>query len=164
MKHILLLLLIFTCLQLSAQINPKEASQISYFDPEHDPVAIRSDNALQLLVSEYILAKSVQARLGPDCQVTKISKTQSGAGAESLVFEGIWISKVRQQFVLGIPLNPDASGRLFYASTQALVCSSPGCNNCSILNGNCTGCCLSNSGSAIGLPGPLLKVSITIDQ
>ena len=164
MKQIILLLLLLPCLRLSAQVNPKDALQIHYFDPEHDPVALRSDTSLQLLVSEYILAKSVQARMGQDCQVTKISKVRSTQGAESLVFQGVWISKDRQQFTLGIPLIPDDSGRLFYASTQALVCSSPGCNNCSILNGNCTGCCLISTGSSVGLPSPLLKVSITIDQ
>lgn len=164
MKHIVLLFLLLSGLQLNAQVNSKDAPQISFFDPEHDPVVIRSDTTLQLLISEYVLAKSVQARLGQDCQVTKISKLRSGNEVESLVIEGVWISKVRQHFALGIPLIPDANGRLYFASTQALLCSSPGCNNCSIQNGHCTGCCLSSSGSSVGLPGPLLKVSITIDQ
>jgi hypothetical protein len=164
MKQIILLLLLLPCLRLSAQLNSKDAPQISYFNPEHDPVAIRSDTALQLLVSEYVLAKSVQARLGSDCQVAKISKVRAGNEAESLVIEGVWISKDRQHFALGIPLIPDVNGRLYYASNQALLCSSLGCNNCSIQNGHCIGCCLSSSGSSVGLPGPLLKVSITIDQ
>ncbi len=149
-------------MHLGAQVN--SGGTAHFFDPEHDPVAVRSDTTLQLLVSEYLLAKSVKARLGQSCQVLKIYKNQPSAIGETLVFEGIYGSKNRQRFTLSIPLMPDTSGRFYYASAQAIVCSAPGCNNCSILNGNCVGCCSSANGGAVSLPSPLLKVQTNIDE
>jgi hypothetical protein len=164
MKHLFLLTILFASLHLNAQHKDGALSKLLFFDPEHDPVALRSDTTLQLLVSEYVLSKSVKARLGQDCEVTKTYKKRLPNGDETLVFEGLFLSKARQPFTLGIPLIPDTQGRLYYTSAQAIVCSSPGCSNCSIVNGNCSGCCSSAVGSAVGLPVPLLKVPLTIDE
>lgn len=164
MKHLFLLTILFTSLHLNAQHRDRDLSKLLFFDPEHDPIAIRSDTMLQLIISEYVLAKSVKARLGQDCQVTKTYKNRLPNGDETLVFEGLFLSKGRQPFTLGIVLIPDTQGRFYYTSAQAIVCSSPGCNNCSIVNGNCSGCCSSAVGSAVGLPVPLLKVPLTIDE
>lgn len=156
MKYILPILLILASVRMSAQ-NP------IFFDPAHDPVALRTDSTLQLLVSEYVLTKSVKARLGPDCKVLKAYKHRSPKGAESLIFEGIYLAKNGQHFTLSVPLVPDAQGRFYYTSSQSIVCSAPGCNNCSIDNGNCVGCCSDANGSAVALPTPLLKVQINIE-
>ncbi len=156
MKNTFLFLLLIIGVDLNAQVNPVDP--IHFFDPEQDPIALRSDSSFLLLVSEYTLVKSVQTRLGQGCQVLQIMKTHSAETGESLVMEGIYLQKKRQPFVLYIPLQPDAQGRLYYASTQALICSSPGCNNCSILNGHCVGCCSNEQGAAVGLPSPLIKV------
>ena len=164
MKHFLPLGFMLVLLRLGAQNNSGNLPQANFFDPERDPVALRSDTTLQLLVSEYVLAKSVKARLGQDCQVLKIRKSQGRDGSESLLFEGVYLAKARQRFSLSVPLLPDAQGRYYYASAQAIVCSAPGCNNCSILNGNCVGCCDSASGNAVALPTSLSKVLMTIDE
>ena len=63
MKYALLLFIIFSSLRLFAQFNTGNAPQHNFFDPERDPIALRSDTTLQLLVSEYILCKSVKARM-----------------------------------------------------------------------------------------------------
>ena len=164
MKQIFLLLFLLTGLCLNAQNPGTELAPCHFFDPERDPLALRSDSVLLLLVSEYVLAKSVKARLGQDCQVLKISKNCLPEGQNFLLFEGLFLAKNRQEFRLSIPLVPDTQGRFYYASSQALVCSAPGCNNCSIMNGKCVGCCSSVSGSAIAIPNPLLKVTTTIDE
>lgn len=163
MKHFLLPLFVFASLHLHAQNNGNNPPQTSFFDPQNDPVAVRSDTSLQLLVSEYVLAKSVRARLGQDCQVLKIYKNRSPQGGESLLFEGVYLSKNRQRFTLSVPLLPDPQARFYFVSTQAIVCSTPGCNNCSISQGNCVGCCSNADGSAIALPNPLLKVQKSIE-
>jgi hypothetical protein len=164
MKNLFLLLLLLAGMRMSAQVNSGGNAQIIFFDPEHDAVAIRNDTTLQLLVSEYILAKSVKARLGQDYQVRKIYKSRSSQGDDTLIFEGEFNLRIKQRFTLSIPMIPDTLGLLYYASTQALLCSQPGCNNCSIVNGSCAGCCSSGTASAIGLPAPLLKVPMTIEQ
>ncbi len=145
---------------LTAQVNNNSA----FFDPQHDPVALRSDTSIQLLVSEYVLFKSVETRLGQGCQVLNTYKDRTASGAQSLVFEGIYQAKSNQKFCLEIPLKPDAQARFYFASTQALVCSSPGCNNCSILNGNCVGCCSEAGGGAVSLPSPLAKIQTSIKE
>jgi len=163
MKYFLLLLSIVTSQQLNAQINSGSHPQTNLFDPERDPVALRNDTTIQLLVSEYVLSKSVEARLGQGCQVLKTYKNRTASGAQTLVFEGVYRAKNNQKFRMEIPLKPDAQTRFYYASTQALVCSSPGCNNCSILNGNCVGCC-SEAGGAVSLPSPLAKIQTSIKE
>ncbi len=161
MKNLYLLCCILICVRLSAQVS---TPQVKFFDPQNDPVALRSDTAIQLLVSEYVLFKSVEARLGQGCQVLKTYKNKTASGAQILVFEGVYQAKNQQKFTLGIPLNPDAQGRLYFASAQALVCSSPGCNNCSILDGSCVGCCSDAAGSAVSLPNPLMKIQTNIKE
>ncbi|MBK6995682.1 MAG: hypothetical protein IPH31_12415 [Lewinellaceae bacterium] len=160
MKHALLLLSMLFSVYLTAQVNNNSA----FFDPQHDPVALRSDTSIQLLVSEYVLSKSVEARLGHGCQVVKTYKNRTASGAQTLVFEGIYQAKSNQKFCLEIPLKPDAQARFYFASRQALVCSSPGCNNCSILNGNCVGCCSEAGGGAVSLPSPLAKIQTSIKE
>ena len=164
MKHLFLFFILFISLHLNAQHKEGNLSNANFFDPERDPIALRSNTTLQLLMSEYMLAKSVKARLGQDCQVLIIHKNRLHDGSESLLFEGVYLAKARQRFSLLVPLIPDAQGRYYYASAQAIICSAPGCNNCSILNGNCVGCCDSTSGTAVALPSPLSKVPMTIDE
>ncbi|MFN0175885.1 MAG: hypothetical protein ACKVU0_14630 [Saprospiraceae bacterium] len=160
MKYALLLLFMLFSFLLTAQVKNTNA----FFDPQHDPVALRSDTSIQLLVSEYVLAKSVEARLGQGCQVLKTYKNRLTSGTQTLVFEGVYRTKNNQKFSLEIPLKPDAQARFYYASTQALVCSSPGCNNCSILDGNCVGCCTEAVGGAVSLPSPLAKIQTNIKE
>lgn len=135
-----------------------------FFDPQHDPVALRNDTSIQLLVSEYVLTKSVEARLGQGCQILKMYKNRTASRPQTIVFEGVYRAKNNQKFCLEIPLQPDAQAQFYYASTQALVCSSPGCNNCSILNGNCVGCCSEAGGGAVSLPSPLAKIQTSIKE
>lgn len=160
MKHFLALFCLLFGLSGQAQV----ACDCAFFDPTKDPVAFRKDTTLQLIVSEYVLAKSVKTRLGPSCQVSKTYKIRGNLGEPILVFEGVLGLSPPQSFTLGIPLIPDAQQRYFYASSQALVCSSPGCNNCSILNGNCTGCCSSATGGNVALPMPLQKIQTNIEE
>ena len=51
MKYALLLFIIFSSLRLFAQFNTGNAPQHNFFDPERDPIALRSDTTLQLLVT-----------------------------------------------------------------------------------------------------------------
>ena len=162
MKHALPLSFLFGALALNAQVPASE--NVLYFDPLQDPVALRTDTTLQLLLSTSVLAQSVQTRLGAGTQVTRSYQTRSPKGVETLIFEGLYTNQDGQQFSLEIPLRPDATGRLWFADSAALVCSSPGCNNCSIYQGNCVGCCTSTSANASYLPAPLVKVPLTINE
>ncbi len=164
MKYALSLLFAIAFLSLNAQNNGHNLPQATFFDPERDPVALRSDTSLQLLVSEYVLLKSAKTRMGQDCQILKTYKNKSPNGVESLLFEGVYLTKNRQRFTLCVPLTPDAQGRFYYVSAQALVCSAPGCNNCSIANGNCVGCCSSGNGNSVSFPSPLLKVQTNLED
>lgn len=160
MKHTFFLFLWFSTLVMRAQTNPQNL--VPVFDPERDPVAIRTDSALLLMVSEYVLVQAVATRLGQECQVFHMTKTKLDGQPESLHFQGAFTLQARQIFSLNIPLTPDPKGQFYYASTQALLCSAPGCNNCSILNGNCVGCCV--NGTASSLLYPLGKVKIHPDK
>lgn len=155
MKNTFLILFAFIGHCLAAQTSP-------YFDPERDPVAQRTDTDFQLIVSEYVLAKSLKASMGNNCHVEKTYKDKLADGRPCLFFEGRWMQDLHH-FSIGIPLKPDAQQRLFYLESQAIVCSAPGCNNCSIYNGNCVGCCSSTSENRLS-PTPLKKVQMAIDE
>lgn len=164
MKHLYLLFCLLISLNLQAQVAGNGTVSSNFFDPEQHPIALRSDTSLQLLVSQNVLVKSVKARMGPDCQILKMYRNRLPKGGECLVFEGIYLQKDQQRFILSVPLQPDAQGRFYYASTQALICSSPGCNNCSISNGNCVGCCSDPVNSAVVLPKPLSKIQTNVEK
>ena len=106
---------------------------------------------------------SDSARMGQDCQVLKTYQKKLQNGTERLIFEGIYTSKSRQHFTVSIPLKPDEQGRFYYISGQSIVCSASGCNNCTIDQGNCIGCCSSTS-NAVSLTSPLLKVQTNIEE
>lgn len=135
----------------------------TFFDPQKDPIALRNDTVLHLLVSEYVLAKSVKTRLGTDYQVTKTWKS-TRPDEPMLFLEGHINTPQPHSFTLAIPLVSDVSGRFYYASSQALVCSSPGCSNCSILHGACVGCCASAVGNGLSVTSPLVKIQTSIDE
>jgi len=161
MRHLYLLLCFFLAAQLGAQVNHGENRQMLRFDPSQDPIALQQDASLHLLVSEFVLAKSLKARLGADVQVLKTYKYRSENGSNHLVFEGLYPGG--DPFSISIPLLPDAQERYYFPASQALICSSPGCNNCSIQNGNCVGCCSAVNENSI-LPQPLLRVQISVDD
>ena len=168
MKNIytLLIILFAFCAPLSAQVSGTIAPA-EFFDPERNPVAVRSDTTLQLVVSEYVLIKSVTARLGKGCQVNKMSKIKSLNGMVYLIFEGNYSGRDPQPFALGINLVPDTSGKFYYGSNEALVCEKAGCSNCGILNGACTNCCApppgNGSKTARTIAVPMLKVTSSVD-
>ncbi|MFN0216694.1 MAG: hypothetical protein ACKVT2_20740 [Saprospiraceae bacterium] len=164
MKHLFLFFMLLSALGLNAQHKAANLSSSNFFNPASDPIALRFDTTFQLLVSEYVLAKSVKARLGQGCQVLKIYKSRFGDGNPSLLIEGVFQDKNRQPFLLSVPLLADAHAQFYFASDQAIVCAAPGCNNCSIMNGVCVGCCDSASGTAVALPTPLSKIQMTIDE
>lgn len=160
MKTFFLLLSLLACLQIKGQ---NTSLPVRYFDPEHEPVAIRSsDSSLQLIVSEYVLAKSIKARLGQSFQLNKVYKHQIKNGKPYLIFEGIYNTAPPQSLALGLLMIPDAQGKYYYASTLAdMTCGVVGCENCSIVNGECTGCCPNSSSN---FANPLMKVPAGIDQ
>lgn len=139
-------------------------AQTGFFDPQKEALAIRKDSVTQLLVSEYLLAKSIKARMGPGCSVLRVYKDRNAAGADWLMAEGLFYNDQQQPFVMALPLIPDSQNHLLYAGTQALVCSTPGCNNCSIQNGNCVGCCTTASGQSTVLQSPLIKIALSLEE
>lgn len=162
MRHLYLFLCLFLAAQLGAQVNKGENQQSPIFDPLRDPVALQQDASVQLLVSEFVLTKSLKARMGAGVQVLKTYKHRSENGTNHLVFEGLYPGGT--PFAIAIPLLPDAQERYYYPSAQAMICSSPGCNNCSILNGNCVGCCSAVNENSSVLPQPLLSVQTSIED
>lgn len=167
MKKILLLLVLSTWgIQLGglmAQQNPPPGwLPQQLFDPERDPVAIREGDAVQLFVSEYVLSKSVRARIGRQAQVDKVYQ-MVWTGAPYLVVEGRHPSdNGMQTFKFNIPLMPDASGRFLYASATAQACNGP-CGNCGTNPADCGCCTTSNGRSGQTIPSPLLKVTTTTE-
>ena len=166
MKQICILLCFFfaLCAQISAQ-NSSNIPPATFFDPEQNPVAMRNDTSLQFVVSEYVLVKSVTTRLGQGSRVTKMYKSKWPNGMNCLVFEGNYFGDNQKGFSIGITLLPDANAKFYYASNEAMVCEKPGCNNCSISNGKCIGCCSTDSDGTASqsISVPLLKVPINID-
>lgn len=142
----------------------RAGAQTGYFDPQLEPLAIRKDSVTQLLVSEYTLARSIKARMGPGSKVLRVYKDRNPSGEEWLMAEGMFYHDQQQPFVVAIPLVPDQQHRLLYAGAQALVCSTPGCNNCSIQNGICVGCCTTATGHSTVLQTPLLRISLTLEE
>lgn len=159
MKQFYLFCCLLLAVQLNAQINNGGKTS---FDPLRDPVALKQDNCVQLLVSEFVLAKSLKARIGSDASVLKTYKNCAENGSNHLVFEGQYSNGT--SFMISIPLLPDAQERYYYTSAQALICSTPGCNNCSILNGNCVGCCTAVNENNRILAQPLLSVQTSTDD
>ena len=164
MRYCVQFFLLIACFHLHAQVEGKNNISSGYFDPARDPLAVRADTVIQLLVSESTLAKSLGARLGEDCQVLKIFHRQMPKGGVNLVLEGVLKTKGQQRFLMSVPLLPDAQSRYYYAAAQGIICSAPGCNNCSIDQGNCVGCCSDMAQGATILPAPLSKVSTTLKK
>jgi len=162
MKTFLLLLSLAGAFGLQAQILNTSTPQGS-FDPEHDPIAIRVDSSFQLLVSEYMLIKSLQARLSTEYQIYKVHKTGETL-QPLLVFEGVYLNSNQQNCSISISLIAASDGLLYHTSNQALVCSTPGCSNCSILEGNCVGCCANSNTRPTIITAPLAKVLSNIDK
>jgi len=160
---ILTLLLLFLCPFWAAAQHPSDSTLGRFFDPEKQPIATQNDSIVTLVISEYLIAKSIETRLGTSCQITKIYKVAAQNGSYCLVCEGIWKDKSRQPFTLAIPLIPDSQLKYLYAASQALICSSPGCNNCTIQNGHCVGCCSINNEEATNLALPMIKISTKIE-
>jgi len=164
MKNNYALIVIFfvLCTQINAQVAP----QANFFDPEQNPVAMRNNTTLQLIVSEYVLAKSVTTRLGQGSKVSNMYKTKSANGTESLIFEGNYSGNEPHHFSMRITLVPDLAGKYFYISSPALICEKIGCFNCSIFEGDCIGCCPTLEGNGRAgrdLAAPLLRVPTSTD-
>ncbi|MBL7825051.1 MAG: hypothetical protein JNJ57_00355 [Saprospiraceae bacterium] len=151
---------------LQAQIQTR-SPQNNSFDPAFDPIAVRTDTSTQLVVSEFMLAKSLSMRLGKPCTFNEIRKVRMSNGMVMLIFDGQYASPSRQKFSLGVPLIPDNIGKFFYASYQALQCETEGCNSCSIADGKCVGCCfpVGNNGMQVHktIDMPFQKVQINFD-
>lgn len=99
----MLLLACAVSIQLCAQVT-KSIPPATFFDPEHDPIAIRSDTSLLLVVSEYILVKSVTARVGQKCVIDKTYKSTLKNGATAIIFEGHYTGDPGQRFSMGSTL------------------------------------------------------------
>lgn len=143
---------------LSAQ-NAANGIPQYFFDPERDPVAVREGEAIHLFVSEYILAKSVRARVGRQSQIDKVYQL-GWSGKPYLIVEGHYPADGGPQyFKFNIPLTPDASGKFLYAARAGQSCNGP-CGNCGTDPSNC-GCCTTSSNGREGQPiqSPLLKVT-----
>jgi len=165
-RYTMLLLACAVSIQLCAQVT-KSIPPATFFDPEHDPIAIRSDTSLLLVVSEYILVKSVTARVGQKCVIDKTYKSTLKNGATAIIFEGHYTGDPGQRFSMGLNLIPDAAGKFFYAAQEATMCEKPGCSNCTLSNGRCLGCCddagSNGMASRSKIVVPLLKVQTSID-
>lgn len=162
-RFILFLAMVASC-QLQAQVwSSSLAATTTFFDPEREPIAVRSDSSVQLIVSEYLLAKAVAARLGVSCRVCEISKQRRSGGAFSLQIRGQYDAK-GTPFALEVPLLPAAEVRFYHAAAEAAICSTPGCSNCNVQNGKCVGCCQLSNDSAVKLNLPMIKVPTAIDR
>lgn len=164
MKHIVLVVCLLGGLCMNAQVKSRDNFKDNQFDPQRDPVALQSDSTLHLLVSEFILIKALKTRLGPDMQIHKMYKGQLDKGVNCIIFEGWQTGKNAFPIVFLVPLMPDPEQLYYYTSTQAIVCSAPGCNNCSVQNGKCVGCCDSSNESTGTLSQPLSKVDLSVDR
>jgi hypothetical protein len=167
MKHIYILIFfaLFAVFESAAQNNGIPAA--NFFDPERDPIAVRSDTSTVLVVSEYVLTKALKARMGRGCQVQKMYQKRQRDGADYLFFEVVYANiDGRQALVMALPLIPDAQRHFFFAGQQALVCKKEGCASCDLVNGQCMGCCALTNGRMANPPiqVPLLKVQTTIDD
>jgi hypothetical protein len=154
--------LLLTTLFLSSFYGAK--AQEKWFDPELHPVAVQIDSNLQLLVSEYVLAKSLETRMEKSVRVQAVFRQKDADGQESLVFTGVYPAKYRQPFSLSLRLRPEPLSRFYYADTQAIICSAPGCNNCRVVNQRCEGCCDIASGQSVALIRPLARVATTVEE
>jgi hypothetical protein len=139
-------------------------AQEKWFDPALHPVAVQKDSCLHLLVSEYVLAKSLETRMEKSVRVQAVFRQKEPDGGESLVFSGIYPAKSRQPFILSLRLRPEPSSRFYFADNQAIICSAPGCNNCRVVHHQCQGCCDLSSGQSLSLIRPLVKVITELDE
>lgn len=154
--------LLLTTLLLSSFYGAK--AQEKWFDPELHPVAVQIDSGLHLLISEYVLAKSLETRLENSVRVQAVFRQNEPDGQESLLFTGIYTTKSRQAFSLSLRLRPEPLSRFYFADTQAIICSAPGCNNCRVVNQRCEGCCDIASGQSVELVRPLVRVATTVEE
>ncbi len=162
--------MLFLAIAVSAQIfaqGVKTTAPATFFDPERDPIAFRSDTVLLLLVSEYTLVKSVTAGVGQKCVIDKTYKSKLHNGTTSIIFEGHYSNDPGQRFLIGLELIADSTGKYYYAAQEATMCEKPGCNNCTLSDGRCTGCCDDSGNSGLAsrpkIAKPLLKVQTSID-
>jgi hypothetical protein len=136
-----------------------------FFDPSVDPVAIRTDTNLQLIVSEYVLMKSVAARLGQNYRVNKVYLRKLTPGADRLIFEGTFTNNIYHRYTMIVNLIPDATGKFYRSSNTAIECEKEGCNLCDIeADGNCTPCCEKDgTGNNPQISFPMIRVPINFD-
>ncbi|HLP92999.1 MAG TPA: hypothetical protein VK168_03140 [Saprospiraceae bacterium] len=156
MKPFVLLTLLFFTFSLAQ-------AQEKWFDPALDPVAVQKDSSLHLLISEYVLAKSLEMRLEQSVRVQAVLRQKEPDGRQSLIFTGIYPDKNKQPFTLSLRLNPDRTSRFYFADNQAIVCYTPGCNNCQVVNHQCEGCCDQSTGQSVALIRPLVKVATGVE-
>lgn len=160
-KYLLILPCLLAWLFVRAQDGDIPPAQ--FFDPERNPVAMRSDSGVvDLIVSEYVLAKSIKARMGQNFLVQKISKSRWNNGQYYLMIEGKYTGTPLQKLAYGIRLIPDLQGKFFYANAMTdKTCGVEDCDNCYFdQNGDCAGCCPNNPNA---ISAPLIKVLSTID-
>jgi hypothetical protein len=143
---------------------PLANAQEKWFDPEIHPVAVQKDSSLHLLVSEYVLAKSLETRMEKTVRVEAVFRSEEPNGLPSLVFTGIFTNLYRQPFTLSLRLRPEPTSRFYHADTLAIICSAPGCNNCRVVNQRCEGCCDLSSGQSLSLIRPLVRVGIAVED
>jgi hypothetical protein len=107
--------------------NPYSNNSNTVFDPTMMPVAVEADSSIKLIVSEYVLAKSVKRQMAAVKNVEKIEQVKRDS-VTYLVFSINTYSK--ESVLIHVPLVKGRYG--YYAGTNVVSCS----NSC----GNCTNC------------------------
>lgn len=134
-----------------------QAQRAPTFDPAFEPVALRADSSLQLVQSEYILAKALRARMPWIQQVEQIQKVRA-QNMDYLVYTVRTANVPQQTIFISIPLLVGPGGWL-YAANTATLCNGNGCNRCGpppscSCDGGTGGC------SSSSLFAPLVKVAL----
>lgn len=161
MKKVTLLIsmVIITCTTLKAQGNNAE------FDPEKQPVAVRTDTGLVLnTVSDYILIKSLKAQVPEIGRITGVECVHDSKNNYLRYRLSASEKGSSPKFVI-IPLEEKQNNQLFAnGSGGGYTCSGTNCQCGPNGSANPCGCCSQLSSSSSGLFIKLKKVSYAIED
>ncbi len=118
--------------------NRQQQAPPTEFDPQTMPVAIEQDSSLQLLVSEYVLCKSLKAAVPGVVKVREVRQFTEN-GFQYLVYKARIQQFGKEETTISIPLYKLPNGQYYVSNTGLCAYRSTDCCKPSTCTGTCCG-------------------------
>ena len=133
-----------------------------YFDPEHDPILVTTNQKVRFALSEDVMVRAVDIRFTHIGQIETIYKKQLYDNWYIFI-EGREQDKIEQSVVITLKLKAESTGR-YFADNAWTACVGDTCGNCGFNETQLHGCfCLGED--PVDIPGnPGFCYSIWSDE